>query len=70
MSCSIYEEPRFNLAERRQADGGEHQVRHVDIYESGDGFAACQGPAAPRNQGGEPHTHLYIKKSLDLLMPV
>lgn len=57
MSCNIYEEPRFNLDERRQADGGERQVCQVDIYESADGSDICQGHNAPRNVGEEPHTH-------------
>lgn len=57
MSCNIYERPRFNLAERRQADGDERQVCHVEIYESADGPNVCQGYFAHRNEGGEVHTH-------------
>lgn len=65
MSCNVYEEPWFNLAERWQADGGERQERPVEIYESADGLDVHQGHAAPQKGGGEPHTHTHCKLAVD-----
>lgn len=59
MSCNIYEEPRFNLAERRQADGGERLEQPVEIYESANGLDIHLGHVARRKGGRYPHIHMY-----------
>lgn len=45
MSCNIYDEPRFSLTERPQADGGEREERPVEIYESATAVGGCQDGA-------------------------
>lgn len=45
MSCNIYDEPRFSLMERPQADGGEREERPVEIYESANAVDGCQDGA-------------------------
>lgn len=51
MSHNIYEEPRFSLTERPQADGGEREERPVEIYESADAVEGCQDSAVTRKGG-------------------